>query len=154
MAALVTLAVDTVGIGVAYAGRVLPVPRLVRHATLALAFLDSQQWIRKALVARIGTTGTDLAFTGASALLHALTQSPVVPALNAAAAAARVWRCGRAGRCGGGARPSCAGRVSRRRPGRSLRPVPGPARCPTVRSSATAARSARRRWAQRSACCR
>jgi cation-transporting ATPase I len=43
------------------------------------------------LVARIGTTGTDLTFTGASALLHALTQSPAVPALNAAAAAARVW---------------------------------------------------------------
>ena len=91
VAALVTLAVDTVGIGVAYAGRVLPVPRLTRHATLALAVLDSQQWIRKALVARIGTTGTDLTFTGASALLHALTQSPAVPALNAAAAAARVW---------------------------------------------------------------
>jgi cation-transporting ATPase I len=91
VAALVTLAVDTVGIGVAYAGRVLPVPRLTRHATLALAGIDSQQWIKKALVARIGTTGTDLAFTGASALLHALTQSPAVPALNAAAAAARVW---------------------------------------------------------------
>ena len=91
VAALVTVAVDTVGIGVAYAGRVLPVPRLTRHATLALAFLDSQQWIKRALVARIGTTGTDLAFTGASALLHALTQSPTVPALNAAAAAARVW---------------------------------------------------------------
>ena len=36
VAALVTVAVDTVGIGVAYAGRVLPVPRLTRHATLAL----------------------------------------------------------------------------------------------------------------------
>ena len=91
VAALVTVAVDTVGIGVAFAGRVLPVPRLTRHATLALAFLDSQQWVKKALVARIGTTGTDLAFTSASALLHALTQSPTVPALNAAAAAARVW---------------------------------------------------------------
>ena len=91
VAALVTVAVDTVGIGVAYAGRMLPVPRLTRHATLALAFLDSQQWIKRALVARIGTTGTDLALTGASALLHALTQSPTVPALNAAAAAARVW---------------------------------------------------------------
>ena len=91
VAAMVTLAVDTVGIGVAYAGRMLPVPRLTRHATLALAFLDSQQWIKKALVARIGATGTDLTFTGASALLHALTQSPTVPALNAAAAAARVW---------------------------------------------------------------
>ena len=91
VAALVTVAVDTVGIGVAYAGRVLPVPRLSRHATLALALLDSQQWVKKALVARIGTTGTELAFASASALLHALTQSPTVPALNAAAAAARVW---------------------------------------------------------------
>src|SRR3990170_811667 len=43
VAALVTLAVDTVGIGVAYAGRMLPVPKLTRHATLALAFLDNQQ---------------------------------------------------------------------------------------------------------------
>ena len=58
VAALVTVAVDTVGIGVAYAGRMLPVPRLTRHATLALAFLDSQQWVKRALVARIGTTGT------------------------------------------------------------------------------------------------
>ena len=91
VAAMVTVAVDTVGIGVAYAGRMSPVPRLTRHATLALAFLDNQQWVKRALVARIGTTGTDLAFTGASALLHALTQSPTVPALNAAAAAARVW---------------------------------------------------------------
>ncbi len=91
VAALVTVAVDVVGIGVAYAGRALPVPRLTRHATLALAFLDSQQWVKKAMVARIGTTGTDLAFTGASALLHALTQSPTVPALNATAAAVRVW---------------------------------------------------------------
>ena len=91
VAALVTVAVDTVGIGVAYAGCVLPVPRLTRHATLALAFLDSQQWVKKAIVARIGATGTDLAFASASALLHALTQSPTVPALNAAAAAARVW---------------------------------------------------------------
>jgi cation-transporting ATPase I len=91
VAALVTVAVDTVGIGVACAGRLLPVPRLTRHATLVLAFLDTQQWVKEALVARIGTTGTDLTFTGASALLHALTQSPTVPALNAAAAAARAW---------------------------------------------------------------
>ena len=91
VAALVTLAVDTVGIGVAYAGRMLPVPRLTRHATLVLAFLDSQPRVKKALVARIGVTGSDLTFAGASALLHALTQSPTVPALNAAAAAARVW---------------------------------------------------------------
>ncbi len=91
VAALVTVAVDVVGIGVAQLGRALPVPRLTRHATLTLAFLDSQQWVKKAMVARIGTTGTDLAFTGASAVLHALTQSPTVPALNAAAAAVRVW---------------------------------------------------------------
>ena len=91
VAALVTVAVDTAAIGVAYAGRALPVPRLSRHATLALALLDSQGWIKKALVARIGSTGTDLAFTGVSALLHAMTQSPTVPALNATAALARAW---------------------------------------------------------------
>jgi cation-transporting ATPase I len=91
VAALVTAAVDTAAIGVAFLGRALPVPKLTRHATLSLAFLDSQPWIKKALVDRIGATGTDLAFTGASALLHALTQSPTVPALNAAAAVQRAW---------------------------------------------------------------
>jgi cation-transporting ATPase I len=91
VAALVTVAVDTAAIGVAYAGRMSPLPRLSRHATLALAFLDNQQWIKRALVDRIGATGTDLAFTATSALLHAMTQSPTVPALNAAAAAARAW---------------------------------------------------------------
>jgi cation-transporting ATPase I len=91
VAALVTVAVDTAAVGVAYAGRLLPVPRLTRHATLALALLDSQGWVKKALTDRIGSTGTDLAFTGVSALLHAMTQSPTVPALNAAAALARAW---------------------------------------------------------------
>jgi cation-transporting P-type ATPase I len=42
------------------------------------------------MTARIGPIGTDLVFTGTSALLHALTQSPTVPALNAAAAFERV----------------------------------------------------------------
>ena len=51
-----------------------------------IALLDSQQWIKDGLEARIGPVGTDLVFTGTSALLHALTQSPTVPALNAAAA--------------------------------------------------------------------
>ena len=48
VAALVTVAVDTAAVGVAYAGRLLPVPRLTRHATLALALLDSQGWVKKA----------------------------------------------------------------------------------------------------------
>jgi cation-transporting P-type ATPase I len=86
MAALVTAAVDTAAIGVAFAGRVLPVPALTRHATLLVALLDQQRWLTDRITARIGPVGTDLAFTGASALLHALTQSPAVPALKAAAA--------------------------------------------------------------------
>ncbi len=101
VAALVTTAVDVAAIGVAYAGKLLPVPALTRHATLALSLLDSQPWIGKAINDRIGPIGTDLVFTGTSALLHSLTQSPTVPALNAMAAAARtlevyarreVWR--------------------------------------------------------------
>ncbi|QYN32535.1 cation-translocating P-type ATPase [Pseudonocardia sp. DSM 110487] len=101
LAALVTAAVDTAAIGVAFAGKVLPVPALTRHATLLLALLDQQRWLTDRITARIGPTGTDLVFTGASALLHALTQSPTVPALNAAAAYERalevlarrsVWR--------------------------------------------------------------
>jgi cation-transporting ATPase I len=101
LAAIATAAVDAAAIGVAIAGKVLPVPALTRHATLALALLDSQRWLTDRLTARIGPVGTDLAFTGASALLHALTQSPTVPALNAAAAVERalevyarreVWR--------------------------------------------------------------
>jgi cation-transporting ATPase I len=101
LAALVTAAVDTAAIGVAFAGKVLPVPALTRHATLLLALLDAQRWLTKRMTDRIGPIGTDLAFTGASALLHALTQSPTVPALNAAAAVERalevlarreVWR--------------------------------------------------------------
>ncbi|HET6394619.1 MAG TPA: cation-translocating P-type ATPase [Blastococcus sp.] len=86
LAAVLDAAVDTAAVGVAAVAKVLPVPALTRHVTLAVALLDSQQWIKDALEARIGPVGTDLAFTGASALLHALTQSPTVPAINAVAA--------------------------------------------------------------------
>jgi cation-transporting ATPase I len=86
LAAVVTAAVDVAAVGVAFAGKVLPVPAVTRHVTLAIALLDSQQWLKDALETRIGPVGTDLAFTGTSALLHALTQSPSVPAINAAAA--------------------------------------------------------------------
>ncbi|SNX99347.1 cation-transporting ATPase I [Geodermatophilus sabuli] len=86
LAAVVAAAVDTAAVGVAYLGKALPVPALSRHATLAIGLLDSQRWIRSGLEARIGVIGTDLLFNGTSALLHALTQSPTIPALNAAAA--------------------------------------------------------------------
>ncbi|UOY02372.1 HAD-IC family P-type ATPase [Blastococcus sp. PRF04-17] len=86
LAALATAAVDTAAVAVAAVAKVLPVPALTRHITLAIALLDSQQWIKDALESRIGPIGTDLAFSGTSALLHALTQSPTVPALNAATA--------------------------------------------------------------------
>jgi cation-transporting ATPase I len=86
LAAVLTAAVDAAAVGVAFAGKVLPVPAVTRHITLAIALLDSQQWLKDALEARIGPVGTDLAFAGTSALLHALTQSPSVPAINAAAA--------------------------------------------------------------------
>ncbi|WP_448628443.1 cation-translocating P-type ATPase [Geodermatophilus sp. URMC 64] len=86
LAALLNAAVDVVGVGMAYAGKFLPIPALSRHVTLAVALLDSQQWIKTRLADRIGPVGTDLVFTGTSALLHSLTQSPTVPALNAVAA--------------------------------------------------------------------
>jgi cation-transporting P-type ATPase I len=81
VAALVTTAVDVAAIGVAFAGKLLPVPALTRHATVALSLLDSQPWIGKAINDRIGPIGTDLVFTSASALLHSLTQSPHAEAL-------------------------------------------------------------------------
>lgn len=86
LAALLDAAIDTAAIGVAAVAKVLPIPAVSRHVTLAIAFLDTQQWVKDALERRIGPIGTDLAFTGTSALLHALTQSPTVPAINAAAA--------------------------------------------------------------------
>jgi cation-transporting ATPase I len=86
LAAFVTAAIDTAAVGVAVVAKVLPVPALTRHATLAVALADSQQWIKAGLDARIGPVGTDLVFAGTGALLHALTQSPSIPALNAAAA--------------------------------------------------------------------
>ena len=90
LAAVVTAAIDTAAVGVAAAARTLPVPALSRHATLAIALLDSQQWIKDGLESRIGPIGTDLVFSGTSALLHALTQSPSVPAMNAVAAVQQV----------------------------------------------------------------
>src|SRR4051794_24688857 len=99
--ALATAAIDAAAVGIAYAGRVLPVPALHRHATLAAVLLDSQEWIKNLVADRIGPVGTDLVFAGTGALLHALTQSPTVPALNAVAAVQRavemrarrqVWR--------------------------------------------------------------
>jgi cation-transporting ATPase I len=90
LAATASLVIDMAAVVVAATGKLLPVPALTRHATLALALLDSQQWIKKGLSTRIGPVGADLVFTGTSGLLHALTQSPTVPALNAAAAAQRM----------------------------------------------------------------
>lgn len=101
IAAAVTLLIDSAAAGVAFTGKVLPVPALTRHATAVLALLDTQPRVAQALADRIGPVGTDLAFTGLSALLHMLTQNPTVPALNAAAdaqrllevyARRRVWR--------------------------------------------------------------
>ncbi|NEK56385.1 cation-translocating P-type ATPase [Geodermatophilus sabuli] len=86
LAAVAAAAVDTAAVGVALLGRVLPVPAVSRHVTLAMALLDSQRWVRDGLESRLGVIGTDLLFSGTSALLHALTQSPTIPALNAAAA--------------------------------------------------------------------
>ena len=91
LAATAAAAIDVAAVGVAMAGKLLPVPAVTRHATLALALLDSQHWIKKGLTTRIGPVGTDLVFTGTSALLHAMTQSPTVPALNAAAALQRMF---------------------------------------------------------------
>ena len=91
LAATAAAAIDVAAVGVAMAGKLLPVPAVTRHATLALALLDSQHWIKKGLITRIGPVGTDLVFTGTSALLHAMTQSPTVPALNAAAALQRMF---------------------------------------------------------------
>ncbi|SOE03507.1 cation-translocating P-type ATPase [Blastococcus haudaquaticus] len=101
LAAVAAAAVDTAAVGVAFAGKVLPIPALTRHATLLMALLDTQRWLKQAVTERIGPVGTELVFEGTSALLHSLTQSPTVPALNAAAAIQRaleirarrqVWR--------------------------------------------------------------
>ncbi|HEY0402060.1 MAG TPA: HAD-IC family P-type ATPase, partial [Blastococcus sp.] len=90
LAAVLDAAIDTAAVGVAFAAKVLPVPAMTRHVTLAIALVDSQQWIKDGLEARIGPLGTDLVLTGTSALLHALTQSPTIPAINAAAALQQV----------------------------------------------------------------
>ncbi|MGY1625046.1 cation-translocating P-type ATPase [Geodermatophilus sp. SYSU D00965] len=90
LAAAVAAAVDTASVGVAYLAKVLPIPAVSRHVTLAIALLDSQRWVRSNLEKRIGVIGTDLVFNGTSAFLHALTQSPAIPALNAAAAIQQV----------------------------------------------------------------
>ncbi|MGY1753781.1 HAD-IC family P-type ATPase [Blastococcus sp. SYSU D01042] len=101
LAAVAAAAVDTAAVGVAVLGKMLPIPALTRHATLLMAVLDTQEWLKEAVSARVGPVGTELAFEGTGALLHSLTQSPTVPALNAAAAIQRalevrarrqVWR--------------------------------------------------------------
>ncbi|MDK3258522.1 cation-translocating P-type ATPase [Blastococcus capsensis] len=89
LAAVLAAAVDTAAFGVATAAKYLPIPAVHRHATLLMSVLDTQQWLKRALSDRIGPVGTDLVFEGTSALLHALTQSPTVPALNATAAVQR-----------------------------------------------------------------
>ena len=83
VAALVSAAVETAAVGVACAAKVLPIPALTRHATVAVVLLDGQPWLRERLTRRIGAFGAGLTFDTVTALLHALTQSPTVPALNA-----------------------------------------------------------------------
>ena len=131
LAAAVTAAVDITAVGVAAAAKVLPIPALSRHVTLTIALLDSQQWIKDGLEARIGPIGTDLVFTGTSALLHALTQSPTIPAINAAAALQQaleirarrqVWRRREAELC----RPEPEEDVSEPLPAPGGRPAPLP----------------------------
>lgn len=90
LAAVITTLIGSAAAGVALAGKALGVPALTRHVTVALPLLDAVPQTRKALTARLGAIGTDLAFAGASALLHAASQSPVVPALNAVAGAQEV----------------------------------------------------------------
>src|SRR5215213_10209773 len=46
LAAVIDAAIDTAAIGVAFGAKVLPVPALTRHVTLAIALLDSQQWLK------------------------------------------------------------------------------------------------------------
>ncbi|MGY1602171.1 cation-translocating P-type ATPase [Geodermatophilus sp. SYSU D00815] len=131
LAAWVSAAVDLAALAVATAAKRLPVPALTRHATLAVALLDSQEWIKTRLSDRIGPIGTDLVFTGTSALLHAMTQSPTVPALNAAAAVQealemrarrQVWRRREHELCGPGPEPADDGEVPA--PGQRPRPLP------------------------------
>ncbi len=86
LAAVVDAAVDAAALGVALAAKYSPLPALTRHATLLVALLDAQKWLKDGLQARIGPIGTDLVLSGTSAVLHAMTQSPTVPAINAAAA--------------------------------------------------------------------
>jgi cation-transporting ATPase I len=86
LAAVVDAAVDVASVGAALVARFTPVPAVSRHVTLAVALLDTQKWLKEGLLRRIGPIGTDLALSGSSALLHALTQSPTVPAISAAAA--------------------------------------------------------------------
>src|SRR4051794_37929147 len=86
LAATLAAAIDTAAVGIAFVGKVLPIPAMTRHATLVVSLLDSQQWVKDHLEGRLGPMGTDLLFSGTSALLHSLTQSPSVPAINAAAA--------------------------------------------------------------------
>ncbi|MGY1826983.1 HAD-IC family P-type ATPase [Blastococcus sp. SYSU DS0541] len=89
LAAVAAAAVDVAAVGVATAAKYLPIPAVHRHATLVMALLDTQQWLKRGLSDRIGPVGTDLVFEGTSALLHSLTQSPTLPAINAAAAVQR-----------------------------------------------------------------
>ena len=88
--AVASLLVNGTAAGAAYVGRMLPVPRLTRHATAVLTLVDSRPQLRRALTARLGPLGADLVLVELNALLHVLTQSPTVPAINAVAAAQRV----------------------------------------------------------------
>ena len=49
VAALAAAAIDTAAVGVAVLGRLLPVPAVTRHATVASALLESQDWLRAEL---------------------------------------------------------------------------------------------------------
>ena len=112
-------------------------PRLTRHATLALAFLDSQQWIKKALgrADRHHRHGPGV-HRGQRAAARADPEPDGARAQRRGRRCSGCWemRARRRGVAAPRARAVPAGRRGEP-PGRSPRPGSGPARCPTARSS-------------------
>ena len=83
VAAAIELAADCVAVGIALVGKLTPLPPAPRAARAALALIDTQPRLHKALKRRLGPIETDVVLSLAAAAVQGVSHGPGTPAIDA-----------------------------------------------------------------------